>query len=125
METKNNQSENSSPDEPQTTFQQELPNASVVLILGIIALIISFFNSLVGLVTGIVSLVMARNTEKLYNQTPRLYTLSSLSNMRSGKTCAIIGIVLAILKIILIGIILALLGTLIPWGEISHNSFSL
>jgi hypothetical protein len=125
MEPENNQQQNSNPTEAPTSFQREIPNASVVLILGIIALIISFFNSLVGIVAGVVSLVMARNAEQLYTQTPRLYTLSSYSNIRSGRTCAIIGIVIAILKIILIGIILGLLGAFIPWDQITHGSIQL
>jgi len=125
METTNNQSENTNQTDAPTTFQHELPNASVVLILGIIALVISFFNSLVGIIAGIVSLVMARNAEQLYHQTPRLYTPSSYSNIRSGRTCAIIGIVLAILKIIFIGIILGLLGAFIPWDEITHGAIHL
>ena len=125
METKNSQSEQAHQPEAPTTFQHEIPNASAVLILGIIALIISFFNSLVGIVAGIVSLVMARNAERLYSDTPRLYTMSSYSNIRSGRTCAIIGIVIAILKIILIGIILGLLGAFIPWDEITHENIHL
>jgi hypothetical protein len=125
METENTRTENTNQTGAPTSFQHEIPNASVILILGIIALIISFFNSLVGIVAGVVSLVMARNAERLYHQTPRLYTLSSYSNIRSGRTCAIIGIVIAILKIILIGIILGLLGAFIPWDQITHGSIQL
>jgi len=125
MESENMQNEQTNQTGAPHSFQHEIPNASVVLILGIIALIISFFNSLVGIVAGVVSLVMARNAERLYNETPRLYTLSSFSNIRSGKTCAIIGIVIAVLKIILIGIILGLLGAFIPWDQITHGSIQL
>ncbi|GET27851.1 hypothetical protein SD074_00530 [Prolixibacter sp. SD074] len=125
METENTQTENTNQTGAPTSFQHEIPNASVILILGIIALIIAFFNSLVGIVAGVAALVIARNAEHLYHQTPRLYTLSSYSNIRSGRTCAIIGIVIAILKIILIGTILGLLGAFIPWDQITHGNIQL
>lgn len=74
------------------TFQKPLPNATVVLILGIVSIVIC---GAVGLVTGIISLHLSSKDLKLYEANPTQYTDSSLSSIRSGRTCATIGTIIS------------------------------
>ncbi len=67
--------------------QQPLPNATAVLVLGILSIVICF-------ITGIIALVMAKKELALYNANPELYTESSYNSVKTGRICAIIGIVL-------------------------------
>lgn len=76
--------------------KQKLPNASTVLILGIISIAVCAF----GVVTGTIALVLASKDLKLYNANPSLYEEGSLSNISAGRTCAIIGICLSVLAIV-------------------------
>lgn len=64
-----------------------LPNATAVLVLGILSIVVCF-------ITGIIALVMAKKELALYNANPGMYTPASLSNIKTGRICAIIGIVL-------------------------------
>jgi hypothetical protein len=61
-----------------------LPNATAVLVLGILSIVI----------TGIIALVMAKKEMALYNANPGMYSPASLSNIKTGRICAIIGIIL-------------------------------
>lgn len=108
------------PNQPNSEFQNELPNSTLVLVLGILSLILAFFNGLVGLISGIISLILAKNGKRLYLETPRFYSKSSYQNLISGRTCAIIGIILSILKIILLGVLISFLSTFIPWDTLFH-----
>lgn len=86
---------------------QSLPNSTGVLILGILSIVFFlcyFCLGILGLTLGIIALVLAKKDLKLYNSQPNNYTSSSLSNLKAGKICAIIGICLSSLWLI-IGII--------------------
>ncbi len=69
-----------------------LPNATTVLVLGIISIILCSF---IGLVLGIIAMVLSKKDLKLYNNNSEAYTLESYNNLKSGRTCAIIGVVLS------------------------------
>ena len=80
--------------------QVALPNASVVLTLGIISIVGCCCLGVVGLICGIVALVLAKSASDLYAANPQHYTQSSYSNVSAGKICAIIGLILSALFII-------------------------
>jgi len=105
-----------------------VPNATAVLVLGIFAIVTSWccgFIAFVGLTLGIIALVLASKAQAQYYEAPEKYTESSAKNLNAGKICAIIGIVISGL-LIMIGIIYlivvgATLGTLfstIPWDNL-------
>ncbi|MDR0864585.1 MAG: hypothetical protein LBO74_06600 [Candidatus Symbiothrix sp.] len=71
-----------------------LPNATVVLVLGILSIPLCCCYGL-GLILGIIALVLAGNAVRLYNANPFRYTPSSYKNVSTGKICAIIGIILS------------------------------
>lgn len=74
--------------------QPPLPNATAVLVLGILSIVICF-------ITGIIALVMAKKDMALYNANPGIYSPASLSNIKTGRICAIIGIVLQLIGILI------------------------
>jgi len=67
--------------------QPPLPNATAILVLGILSIVICF-------ITGIIALVMAKKEMALYEANPGMYSAASYSNVKTGRICAIIGIVL-------------------------------
>ncbi len=73
--------------------QPPLPNATAVLVLGILSIVVCF-------ITGIIALVLANKDMALYNANPGAYSPSSLSNIKTGRICAIIGIALQLVAII-------------------------
>lgn len=72
---------------------QKLPNATAVLILGILSIITCCCYGIVGLTLGIVALVLYKKDMVLYTQQPEVY--SDYSNLNIGRVLAIIGIVLS------------------------------
>lgn len=84
--------------------QKDLPNAGGVLTLGILAIV---FAGLIGLILGIIALSLAGKARELYNSDPSAYTATSLSRVNGGRTCAIIGISLSGLAILIIGAAMA------------------
>jgi len=120
MEEQNPQSTNPQGGYTPPPVQQQLPNATTVLVLGILSLIfICPYISLIGIVLGILALVFAAKDQALYTQNPSKYALSSYNNMKAGRVCAIIGLCIATLTFIItilfiIGIIAS--ATMPFWG---------
>lgn len=78
--------------------KQKLPNANVVLILGILSIVTCCCWGIIGLILGIVALVLAKKDIALYLENPELY--SNYSNLNTGRILAIIGIVLNAISLI-------------------------
>jgi hypothetical protein len=103
--------------------QSPLPNATAVLVLGIIGILGCFCYGLPGLVCAIIALVLANKDIRLYNANPSYYTPGSYSNVKAGRICAIIGLSLSCLYIICSIIAIALFGFAIlsnPQDVINH-----
>ncbi|MDR3188871.1 MAG: hypothetical protein LBT94_06775 [Prevotellaceae bacterium] len=90
--------------------QTALPNATLVLVLGILSIVSCICYGIPGLVCAIVALIVARSSTKLYIANPGRYTESSFSNLNAGKICAWIGLIPSILYVILIIILIAVFG---------------
>jgi hypothetical protein len=73
--------------------KQKLPNASAVLILGILSILTCCCWGIIGLILGIVALILAKKDTALYIENPDLY--QGYSNVNIGKVMAIIGIFLS------------------------------
>ncbi len=78
--------------------QQALPNASAVLILGIVSIVGCFCFGLIGLITGIIALVLAKKDMQLYFSNPEAFTQASYKNLTTGRICAIIGLSISIIS---------------------------
>jgi len=108
----------------QINTQQNLPNSTGVLVLGILSIVFCFCYGLVGMVLGIIAIVLGNKANKLYNDNPNTYSESSYKNMKAGKVCAIIGVCLSSLYLVVIIIYIAIVGaalTAMPWAEIMNQ----
>lgn len=90
--------------------QRSLPNATAVLILGILSIpgccVYGF-----GIVLGVIALVLAGKDKKQYLENPELY--NNYSTLNTGRILAIIGIVLsAIYILIILGVVIFMGGNL-------------
>ena len=87
--------------------QQNLPNSTPVLILGIASIVLScWYFSFLGIILGIVTLILAGKDMALYRAAPQKYTLPSFNNLKAGRTCAIIGLSMAIVFFIIMMLII-------------------
>jgi hypothetical protein len=103
----------------QNVYQQKIPNGEAVLVLGIISIVASFCYGFFGLILGIVALILANSANKTYLMNPNAYSLASYNNLKAGKVCAIIGVVLGSLIIlsvlIFFGAIFGMAGAANAW----------
>lgn len=102
-----------------------LPNSSGVLVLGILSIVGCWCYGLFGVIFGIIALVMASKSKKLYDENPELYTESSYKNMNGGRICAIIGlsisgliVLIGLVYILIIGAAIGTVFSTLPWEEI-------
>ena len=73
---------------------QDLPNATIILILGIASLPLCCLCGM-GIVPAIIALVMSGQAKRQYLTDPAAYNPQSYSNVTAGRICAIIGLVLS------------------------------
>lgn len=78
---------------------QKLPNATAVLVLGILSIVGTCCYAIPGLIMGIIGLVLAKKDEKLYRANPEMY--DNYSNLNTGKILSIIGICIGVLFLFL------------------------
>jgi len=88
--------------------KQQLPNSTLVLVMGILSLVGCCFYSIPGFIFGIIALIVGKNATAEYKQAPDSYT--GYDNVKAGKIMAIIGLVLSFLYLILIIGIISYLG---------------
>ncbi|MBL0358851.1 MAG: DUF4190 domain-containing protein [Chitinophagaceae bacterium] len=91
--------------------QQNLPNATASLVLGIISIVATFCYG-IGIICGIIGLVLANKDKKLYLANPEMYTPSSYGTLNAGRVCSIIGVVLSALVIVAIILLIIFFGTI-------------
>lgn len=108
----------------QINTQQNLPNSTGVLVMGILSIVFCFCYGIIGIVLGIIAIVLANKANKLYLGNPNTYSESSYKNMKAGKTCGIIGLCLSSLYLIIIIIYISIVGaalTALPWAEMMNQ----
>ncbi len=90
--------------------QEALPNATAVLVLGIISIVGCFCYGVLGSICGIIALVLASKDMRRYSLEPARYTASSYNNLKAGRICAIIGTIMSAIYIVIIIIAIAMIG---------------
>lgn len=103
--------------------QKDLPNSTAILVLGIVSIAACWCWGVPGLVCGIVAISLASKSEALYNLAPSTFKAVSYSNVKAGKICAIIGVSLSsvmlilsmLVKFIFGAAILGILSSLFPF----------
>ncbi len=98
--------------------QEVLPDASAVLVLGILSLVLC---GIIGLILGIIGLTKAKKSIEAYNIDPSRYSLASYKNVTAGKTCSLIGVILgSIGTVITIIYVIAIVAFASAVGSMSH-----
>ncbi|MCL1943960.1 MAG: hypothetical protein FWF54_10500 [Candidatus Azobacteroides sp.] len=90
--------------------QQEVPNATVVLILGIASIVTCCCYGIPGLICGIITLILSGKGMNAYKGNPLMYTQSSYNNLKAGRICGIIGLSLSAIYFIIVLICLIVYG---------------
>ena len=89
----------------------ELPNATVILVLGIISIVGCCCSyGIIGIVCGIIAIILAKSANNLYVANPGRYTEGSYKNMNTGKICAWVGLIPSILALIFMIWLIAAIG---------------
>lgn len=88
--------------------KRKLPNATAVLVLGILSIITCCCYGVIGLTLGIIALVLAGKDMKLYLAEPELY--SDYANLNIGRILAIIGVCLSTVYLIFMIYMYAVVG---------------
>ncbi|WP_205943171.1 CCC motif membrane protein [Pedobacter cryotolerans] len=91
-------------------MQQPLPNATIVLILGILSILTCCCYGVIGLILAIVALVLSKKDRALYALNMGSYTEGSFKNLNAGRVCAIIGLILNIIYLVLCIIAIMMFG---------------
>jgi M penetrans paralogue family 26 len=94
-------------------YQAELPDATAVLVLGILSIPACSCYGIGGAVLSIIALVFYSKSIKLYNLQPNKYTTSSYNNLKAGRICAILGLIFSCLVIFIVIIEVIFLGSFI------------
>ncbi|MBZ0327450.1 MAG: DUF4190 domain-containing protein [Altibacter sp.] len=89
--------------------KQKLPNATLILVFGIISIVTCCCYGVLGLIFGIIAMVMAKKATAVYMENPEQYT--GYQNVKTGKILAIIGIILNVLYLGYVIFLFATLGT--------------
>ncbi len=94
-------------------YKKKLPNATTVLVLGIISIVTSFCYGIVGIVLGIIALVISKKDLKLYRENPEEY--DGYQDLNTGRICAIVGLCMGILVFLFfIAYIIFIVWSVIP-----------
>jgi len=104
--------ENQPPPQQQYSFNPQipLPNATTVLVLGIISIVGCLCYGIPGLICSIIALILSGKDLKLYKANPDAYTPGSASNLKGGRICAIVGLCLSTLYFLLVIVVIATIG---------------
>jgi hypothetical protein len=94
------------------------PNATAVLVLGICSIVTCWCYGLFGLVLGIIALALASGATRAVNNNPSMYNHQSVSNLKTGRILAIIGLVLSVI------FMLIMVGWVIFLGTAGFNSYN-
>lgn len=78
--------------------KQPLPNATLILVFGILSIVTCCCYGVIGLPLGIIAVVLANKATKVYASNPEIYT--GFQNVKTGKILSIIGIILNSIYII-------------------------
>ena len=107
------------------TLIGSVPNSTATLVLGILSIVFCWCYGIPGTVLGIIALVISKKGKLEYDANPTNFTKSSYSNMKAGRVCAIIGLSISSVYLIIFLIYFAIVGTAIstmPWQEMMENS---
>ncbi len=98
-------------------IQQALPNATAVLVLGILSIVTCCCYGVMGSILSIVALILSKKDRVLYAANMSQYTESSFKNLNAGRICAIVGLILSLLVVLFYILIIIMFG----WSVLSDQ----
>lgn len=93
---------------------QQLPNATAVLVLGIVSIVGCIFYAIPGIVCGIIAIVLHNKDKQIYASNPTAFE-TSFKNSKAGNICAIIGLSLSLLYLLIILYLVIFVTTFAPF----------
>jgi hypothetical protein len=96
--------------------KQPLPNATAVLVLGIIAIPSCICYGIPAIVLGIIALAISQKSVQLYKENPELY--SGYENLKAGRITGIIGLCLGASFFVFMIIYILIIGSFITAGNL-------
>jgi len=100
----------------QSGAQQEVPNATASLVLGICSIVICGL----GPILGTIALVLSGSGKKAYETNPSMYKEASFKNLKAGRVCGLIGLILGSLVWIWYIVVIMIVATAAT--AVSHSS---
>lgn len=82
-----------------TPSNQPVPNAGGTLTLGILSIV---FAGLIGIILGVIALSISSAPKFDYENNPGKYREGSFKNLAAGRTCAIVGLSLSGLVLLIV-----------------------
>jgi len=100
---------------------KQLPNATTVMVLGILSIVTCFCYGIIGVILGIIALVIAKKDFQLYRENPEVY--DGYSNLNTGRICAIIGVSIGSVVLVIFIIYLTFIASvMIPIFQTAASS---
>ncbi|HTL81366.1 MAG TPA: CCC motif membrane protein [Bacteroidia bacterium] len=96
--------------------QIEVPNATIILVLGICSIAIACL----GPILGTIGFVMSNGAKRLVDANPAMYKDASIKNLNAGRICSIIGLCLGALVWIIWIIYIILFATAVSALDSYH-----
>ena len=87
---------------------QKLPNATAVLVLGILSILFCWCYGIIGIILSVIALVLASKDSALYKINPEIY--SNYGNLNAGRIMAIIGLILNVLFLAYMAWVISYIG---------------
>jgi hypothetical protein len=91
--------------------QEQVPNANATLVLGILSIITCWLYGVPGIILGIIALYISGPGKIAFKNNPSLYSVASYNNLKAGRICAIIGLSISALFLLIFFIIIVFIGT--------------
>jgi len=88
-------------------LKQKLPGDPLSLILGILSIPLCCCYGVPGVILGVIGMVTANKSQKLFNDNPGMYDAKSMSNVKTGRILSIVGIVLGAIYLAIVIFMLA------------------
>lgn len=88
--------------------KQKLPNATAVLVLGILSILTCWCYGFIGIILSVIALAIGAKDFKNYRLDPEKY--DNYQNLNIGRILAIIGLVLSVLMIIIMVWVIYIVG---------------
>lgn len=77
--------------------QQKLPNATVIIVLGILGYVCCCFAG-IGIIPAGIAFYLALKSEKMYKENPEMY--DNYNQIKTGKIVALVALILSALMIV-------------------------